>query len=382
MRETEPTLAVALTPEERGAVATVLVTGPLASEAVGRFFHPAAGQSLAETAIGRIRFGRWRNDPGEDLVVCRRADDEIEIHCHGGVVAMQAIVAALVSAGCQAIDWRQWQRRTEAGAIEADAFEDLTRATTLRAAAVLVDQWQGALRQELAVIVSLLQAATPSSLAEAQKRLAALEARAALGRHLVHPFRIVLAGPPNAGKSSLINALVGYQRAIVHHQPGTTRDIVTAHTALAGWAVELADTAGLRNADDPLETSGVRLAEQRLAAADLRILVFDRSRPWNAEQQALLDAWPAALVVHNKSDLPEAGPRPAGLATSALANLGVQELQNDIVRRLVPDPPATGMAVPFRESQSSAVREAIEACERGEWQLAAEALGKTLGVRS
>lgn len=382
MRETEPTLVVALTPEGRGAVATVLVTGPRATEAVGRLFEPAAGPSIEESATGRIRFGRWGNDPGEDLVVCRRGAEEIEIHCHGGVAAVRAIIAALVSAGCQAIDWQQWQRRTDASTIEADSFADLTRATTLRAAAVLVDQWQGALRRELTAIIDLLQFAAPSALTAAQSRLAALAGRAAMGRHLVQPFRVVLAGPPNAGKSSLINALVGYQRAIVHHQPGTTRDIVTAHTALAGWPVELADTAGLRLADDALETSGVRLAEERLAAADLRVLVFDRSRPWNAEQQALIDAWPDALVVHNKSDLPEAGPRPAGLATSALANSAIEELQNAIAGRLVPDPPAAGVAVPFREAQALAVREAIEACERGDGQRAAEALGKNLGVRS
>jgi tRNA modification GTPase len=370
MLQAEPTLAVVLTPEGRGAVATVLVTGPQAVSATGQFFRPAAGQRLAETAIGRIRFGRWGAEPGEEIVVCRRGPNELEIHCHGGVAAVRAIVAALVGAGCQPVPWTEWRRQATTDAIEADAAEDLARATTLRAATVLVDQWRGALRRELTAIVGLLTSATPSAREAAHDRLLTLQGRAALGRHLVHPFRVVLAGPPNAGKSSLINALVGYPRAIVHPEPGTTRDIVTANTALAGWPVELADTAGLRMADDPVETSGVQLAEERLASADLRLLVFDRSRPWNARQQALVDAWPTALVVHNKSDLPEDGPRPAGLPASALIGPGIDELQRAIGARLVPHPPAPGAAVPFRESHVAAVDEALKACRRGDWHVA------------
>ena len=81
------------------------------------------------------------------------------------------------------------------------------------------------------------------------------------GRHLLTPFDVVLAGPANVGKSSLINALVGYNRAIVYDAPGTTRDVITAETAIDGWPVTLSDTAGLRDSDDPLEMAGVQTAQ-------------------------------------------------------------------------------------------------------------------------
>ena len=110
------------------------------------------------------------------------------------------------------------------------------------------------------------------------QQIAILLARADLGRHLVRPWSVVLAGPVNVGKSSLINALAGYGRSIVHHAPGTTRDAVTAATAIDGWPVELCDTAGLRPAATPVERAGIERAQERLAQADLAVLVFDRER--------------------------------------------------------------------------------------------------------
>ncbi len=117
-------------------------------------------------------------------------------------------------------------------------------------------------------------------------------ARWPIGSHLVEPWRVVLAGPPNVGKSSLVNALVGYQRAIVYDAPGTTRDMVTAITALEGWPVELCDTAGLRSSREAIEAEGVRLARQAAAAADALVLVFSAQEPWQADRQQLLDQWP------------------------------------------------------------------------------------------
>jgi small GTP-binding protein len=109
------------------------------------------------------------------------------------------------------------------------------------------------------------------------------------------------------GKSSLINALVGYQRSIVFDEPGTTRDVVTAETALDGWPIQFIDTAGLRDSDaDDLEAAGIALARQQLDAADLRLLVLDTSQPRNADDERLLDEWTDALVIANKCDLPSA----------------------------------------------------------------------------
>ena len=98
-------------------------------------------------------------------------------------------------------------------------------------------------------------------------------------------WRVVIAGPPNVGKSSLINAMAGYERAIVSPLPGTTRDVVTLTTAIDGWPVQLADTAGLRASDDELESAGVKLAGAALAAADLVILVCDATGDLNAASE-------------------------------------------------------------------------------------------------
>jgi tRNA modification GTPase len=136
----------------------------------------------------------------------------------------------------------------------------------------------------------------------ATARVERLSALAEVGSHLTHPWRIVLAGRPNVGKSSLINALVGFERALVHATPGTTRDLVTAASAIDGWPVELIDTAGLRSTGDALEAAGIRLAEGQMAAADLVVLVFDASSRGDVDQQQLATRWPEALTVYNKCD--------------------------------------------------------------------------------
>jgi tRNA modification GTPase len=165
-----------------------------------------------------------------------------------------------------------------------------------------------------------------------------------------------LAGRPNVGKSSLLNALAGHDRAIVHPTAGTTRDAVTHATAIEGWPVELCDTAGLRDSENAIEQAGIELARERLADADLIILVRDQTEPWAAEDQAILDQWPKALVVHNKCDLAASrGARPAGLSVSALCGSGIEQLLQTISDRLVPDPPPPGAAVPFTREQIDAI---------------------------
>ena len=201
---------------------------------------------------------------------------------------------------------------------------------------------QGALRQALDEITKHVAAGDVTlSLAE----IDALLDQAPVGLHLVEPWRVVLAGRPNVGKSSLINALVGYERAIVHATPGTTRDLVTAAAALDGWPVELTDTAGLHASDDALEQAGMSLARERLQRADLVVLVFDASSLWLAEDEALARQWPTALCVFNKCDLLRPDDRNdvrPGRRTSAVSGQGIEELGRDISERLVSEPPSAG----------------------------------------
>ena len=143
----------------------------------------------------------------------------------------------------------------------------VTRAPTLRAAAVLLDQSHGAFASAVAGCLEDLS------------QLPRLAALAAVGRHLVEPWQVVLAGPPNVGKSSLINALAGFERSVVAPVAGTTRDVVTVRVAFDGWPVELSDTAGLRDSGEALEAEGIARTKSRLASADLVVWVMDLTDP-------------------------------------------------------------------------------------------------------
>lgn len=344
----ELTSVVSLTPPGRGAVATLLVDGPAARRAVDEHFRPAArGRKLSDFPLQRLVFGRWGGAAGEEIVACRTAEDGIELCCHGGRIASQRIEQDLAASGCRPIEWSQWMTAGAEGdaLIRAEAQIALAQARTQRAAAILLDQLNGTLETELHAIEQLTTIDPPAAAA----RISVLLARAPLGMHLTRPWRIVLAGQPNVGKSSLINAILGYERAIVFDQPGTTRDVVTAATAIDGWPVELADTAGLREASDSLEAAGVARARRQMQSADLLLLVFDRAQPWTAADAALVAQWPQALLLYNKLDLPAepAVNRPEGIALSAVTGRGVDELLAAIARRLVPEPPPLGAAVPF-----------------------------------
>ena len=364
--------ASVLTPPGRGAIATVLLSGATATATVAKLFSPAAGHDFAEVPIGRILFGRW--GAGEELVVCRRGDDEIEVHCHGGQAAVEAVLASLADFGCRTVGWPTALGR-QLDPIAAEAVQWLARATTLRAATILLDQYHGALRQELDQCATLLDSSDEDSWRAAEQRLHMLRQRSRIGRHLVEPFQVVIAGKPNVGKSSMINSLIGYQRSIVSPQPGTTRDVVSARTAFAGWPVELSDTAGLHGGAEPLEAAGMDLAVKRFTVADLRVAVFDASQLWDDDDETFVARWPDAILVYNKIDVGRpAEARPRGIETSALTGLGIKELIEAIGDRLVPDTPPAGAAIPFAASHELAIVTAVDLCQREHYSRAARVL--------
>ena len=183
-----------------------------------------------------------------------------------------------------------------------------------------------------------------------------------------------MAGRPNVGKSSLINALLGYTRSIVFDQPGTTRDVVTATTAVDGWPIEFSDTAGLREGSEPLEAAGIERARGALAEADLSIVLIDVSVPATDDDRTLLAAFPEAIVVAHKCDLPR-WDGPDGWESqvarrwprvSSKTGEGVDALIRAISARLVPEVPPAGTPVPATARQVSLLRRAGQAAERGD----------------
>jgi tRNA modification GTPase len=347
-------IAAVLTPRGRGAVASIRVRGRLALFDQGReeLFRAANHKLLAEQPVGRIVFGRWGSEPGEEVVLCRRDDATIEIHCHGGDVAVRRILADLSRAGCQIVAWQELST-AEACLFATECSDALANAPTLRTANILLDQTSGTLRGAVEELSDAL-AAEPAATSAALSQLDALLAWAEFGRHLTVPWKVVILGRPNVGKSSLLNALAGFARAIVFDQPGTTRDLVTAETAFQGWPVRLVDTAGIRESECALESAGIALARGEAASADCRLVVLDASQPPQPDDFELLAACPGALVVAHKSDLANVwnDQLPSGaVRVSSVSGMGVNALIDCIATTLVRRVPAPGTAIPVTARQ-------------------------------
>ncbi len=330
-----------LTPPGTGAIAVIEARGPWAWEVARQCFHPY-GQPLPEQpTIHRFWVGTLA---GDEVVLAATATDRVEIHCHGGHRIVQRIMDQFLN--------------TCPHSSLASEMDDpnlclyrLQQAPTLRTASILLDQWHGALAEELRRIRATLET-NPEQTVSALKRLAEWGQR--VGRHLVEPWQVVIAGPPNAGKSSLVNALIGYQRMVVSEVPGTTRDAVSIRTAFDGWPVELFDTAGLRDASG-LEAAGIEQTRQRLQHADAIVWVTDATSSEALEPDLETVAAVPPLVgewiwVRNKVDLltasPPLGPAPS-IDLSAKTGQNIAELIHAIVTRLVPAPPPPGGAVPY-----------------------------------
>jgi len=363
-----PARVAVLTPAGRGAIASLLVDGSVERVDWHRLFAATNGRPLAEQDLGRICFGHWGDGrdglPREQIVVCRIGPERIELHCHGGSAAVARILADLAEAGVSRCEWTELiegegEGGKPANQVEIEVVQALAAATTWRTAAILLDQQAGVLGQAL----RRLETAGWDRRERLTGMLAELLEWSGLGRQLEQSPTVVLAGAPNVGKSSLLNALLGFGRAIVWEEPGTTRDVISGHTAFEGWPLRLVDTAGLRVTDDEIEAVGIEHARRELDAADLVVLVVDRSQAVDEGGRRLLDELGEGLVVANKSDLPDAtgGALPKqALVVSALTGDGVDRLAAAILGRLVPEVPEPGTAVPV----SSRMVECLEAAER------------------
>jgi tRNA modification GTPase len=348
-----------LTAPARAAIATVAVFGERAEELVDCGFQSASGLDVATSPPSRILFGTWRST-GEELVVRRPALKRVEIHCHGGAASSAAILNDLTNWGAVSAAPRDW-RRSSHETIAAEAFGALSLAKTPRVTRILLRQLQGALTDAIDEVVAHL---SNDRTREAESCLRELWRTATWGRRLVSPWRITLCGPPNVGKSSLMNRLLGFDRVIVFDRPGTTRDAVAVSTAIQGWPFDLVDTAGLRLTDDVVESAGVERAEQQMREADLVVWIDAVDQPARPPQ---IDR--PCLWVRNKSDLhspPYSEQSEPRLATSALRGDGVERVADEIVRRLAPPIEETPneedpSPVVFTDRQAGHIERALQA---------------------
>jgi tRNA modification GTPase len=442
------TIAI-LTGPGRAAVAVLAISGQRAVELTERHFFAANREPLFDQPIGRIIFGHWDSVNGEEMILCRYNSDTIEIHCHGGSQAAPRMLDQFLNEGCQSISWDAWLARQTGDRLQTEAQMAVAYALTRRTAAILLDQIHGALRYEILDLCRLLSSASaitnsrvivrdkgvddPTTLGNTALGNTALDHalchinrlldRAEIGSHLTRPWHMMIAGRPNVGKSSLTNAMLGYDRSIVFDVPGTTRDVVTARGAFDGWPVWIEDTAGMRHASDPLEREGIQLARQRLPAIDLLVWVLsapeledtigmDASLTPGQIAQGEIDEYLGKLsdelpieVVINKIDCCSSGhvadtngardinmevpvrenihrwDSAAGISvTCATSGDGVEPLIAKLARKLVPTHLQPGAAVPINERQRNGLLDAGRALGRRNPSSALKALKRLVDM--
>jgi tRNA modification GTPase len=288
-------------------------------------------------------YGYFGQGPVDDVVLARRPNSPTpvwEIHCHGGHAMRAGLIEQLVRAGAEPIPWPEFERLAGRRASDVEILEQLPRATAPRAADLLLQQWGGTLDR------AIDQARQNKDLASVARMLGWWD----LGRHLVEPWEIVLVGEPNVGKSSLLNAVAGFERAIVSPAAGTTRDLLSVDVSLLGWPFRWIDGAGLRHTSDPIEQEGVDRIRRRIESADLSVRIVDLSTPANDPLLASLDV-AADLTVGNKLDLAPPGRSsstpPTDLDVSAATGQNIDRLIDRVVRRLIPRDPPPGEPIPF-----------------------------------
>ncbi|HWQ06179.1 MAG TPA: tRNA uridine-5-carboxymethylaminomethyl(34) synthesis GTPase MnmE [Feifaniaceae bacterium] len=293
-------------------------------------------------------------------------EDMVELNCHGGMQTIQRVLGALGSLGFRPAEAGEFTKRAflngKMDLSAAEAVMDVINADAEQSLKAALLQLQGSVRREIESVESLLLDALsgidaaidypdeaeadtlltlPESLEQAKRRVETLIAESRRGRVLRDGLRVAIVGRPNVGKSSLMNALLGMDRAIVTAEAGTTRDLIDEKTSFQGVPVRLIDTAGIREADSEAERIGVDRAREAIQTADVVCAVLDASAAVTAEDEALLreTAGMTRLVLLNKCDLaPESNLSTRNaLRVSAKTGEGLTELERAILTLAAPE---------------------------------------------
>jgi len=384
-------IAALATPPGRSALAVVRLSGDGAFQVAARV---VAGFEAPPEAPARVaRLATFQTAEGEAIdrglytvfpgPASYTGDDLVELSCHGGMLVPARLLAALHAAGARPAAPGEFTRRAvlngKLDLVQAEAVGDLIDAVAPAQGRLALQQLDGglsrrleALREALVEAQALLgyeidfpgeddgpvpPATIAAALQETAARIGRLVATAPAGARVREGALLVLAGRPNVGKSSLFNALLGTDRALVTELPGTTRDAIEAHTDFLGWPVRLVDTAGLWESPDRLDRISVEMSRRYLGAADLVLLCVEAGREPGADERAVAES-ADTLVVRTKSDL-ALGAAP-DLAVSAVTGEGLAELRRAIAERVFGDRIALGDLEPAltRERHRTALQRA------------------------
>jgi tRNA modification GTPase len=303
----------------------------------------------------------------------------VEIHCHGSRAVTAKIAEVLLQLGVQLMSQEDWHNCLTGyqTAIEQAALRRFLACESDLSACVLLYQMQGVLRQKLTNIRQTVASEPDVALAH----MVQLIETATLGKALVTPPHIAIAGAPNVGKSTLLNLLLGRERAIVDASPGTTRDIISEPLVIQGMRFLLSDTAGIRTTDDMVEQLGVLRSQTLLTQADRVIWVCDAAIPPRPLDQPLSSS---AIILVNKSDLAVnhlAAYRrifPTSIATCALSGDGIKELEEQLLSPFQPFMPHTPAPIVFEKWQEELLANAADALRHGQKNEAMAAIEKML----
>lgn len=412
----EKTIAAIATPHAVGGISVIRVSGPEAIAVCDRCFRAVSGKPLSalpgyHAAYGTVTDGKTVADEAVALVYrapkSYTGEDVVEISCHGGLYLTQEVLRIILDNGAVPAEAGEFTKRAflngRLSLTQAEAVMDLIAAQGRQSARAALSAMQGALyrrisalKEELTAVCGHLSAwadypeeELPAverepllhTLSEAEAELDSLLKQFDSGRMIRSGIRTVIVGKPNVGKSTLMNLLSGCRKSIVTEIAGTTRDVIEETVSLDGLVLRLADTAGLRETDDPIERIGVELSAQKLEQADLVLALFDSSVPFSEEDGELIGrlAGKNAIAVVNKTDLPQSLDE-GRLAPffdrivriSAKQETGVRDLHNAIAELLKISEldPAAPMLANERQRQAAVlagqdIREAIEALRSG-----------------
>jgi len=364
------TIAAIATPSGEGGIAIVRISGPYAIPLCKKIFSKNVDQAESHT----VHFGKIKGNRGEvidDVLLLLMkgpktftGEDVVEIHCHGGALISKLVLQRVLQEGALLARPGEFSERAflngKMDLSQAEAIQSLISAKNEHALKAAQIQLQGGLRQKILSLKESLTglaaifeawvdfpeeglefATTEEVIADLEK--AHLEINLLLksfhfGKFAKEGIKLALIGAPNVGKSSLMNALIGKNRAIVSPIAGTTRDTVDAELQIGGFHVVLTDTAGIRDVGEEIEQEGIKRSKEALQSADLILFLADGTKGWTEEEQAIAPLLPQnrTFLVWNKIDLPhqEAPTHFNSVKISAKENLGIETLKSAIESHL------------------------------------------------